>query len=78
MWKSRIRAWRSNIWGLTKLGAKVTVCAPPILIPSAIEQMGVEVTHDIDEALRHADAVNVLRMHLSAMRRTPSKAIRIL
>jgi aspartate carbamoyltransferase catalytic subunit len=56
------RVARSNIWGLTKLGAKVTVCAPPILIPPAIEQMGVEVTHDIDEALRHADAINVLRM----------------
>jgi aspartate carbamoyltransferase catalytic subunit len=56
------RVARSNIWGLTKLGAKVTVCAPPILIPPAIEQMGVRVTHDIDEALRNADAVNVLRM----------------
>ncbi|MEI6631946.1 MAG: aspartate carbamoyltransferase catalytic subunit [bacterium] len=56
------RVARSNIWGLTKLGAEVTVCAPPMLIPVAIEQMGVVVTHDIDEALKHADAVNVLRM----------------
>jgi aspartate carbamoyltransferase catalytic subunit len=56
------RVARSNIWGLTKLGAKVTVCAPKILIPPGIEEMGVKVTHDIDEALRNADAVNVLRM----------------
>jgi len=56
------RVARSNIWGLTKLGARVTVCAPPMLIPPAIEQMGARVTHDIDEALRDADAVNVLRM----------------
>jgi aspartate carbamoyltransferase catalytic subunit len=56
------RVARSNIWGLTKLGAKVTVCAPKILIPEGIEQMGAEVTSDIDEALRNADAVNVLRM----------------
>ncbi|MGE5196914.1 MAG: aspartate carbamoyltransferase catalytic subunit [Deltaproteobacteria bacterium] len=56
------RVARSNIWGLTKLGAKVTVCAPATLIPVAIEQMGVAVTHDIDDALRDADAVNVLRM----------------
>jgi len=56
------RVARSNIWGLTKLGARVTVCAPEILIPPAIEQMGVKVTQDIDEALRNADAVNVLRM----------------
>lgn len=56
------RVARSNIWGLTKLGAKVTVCAPRMLVPPGIEEMGATVTHDIDEALRHADAVNVLRM----------------
>jgi aspartate carbamoyltransferase catalytic subunit len=56
------RVARSNIWGLTKLGAKVTVCAPKILIPEGIEKMGAHVTYDIDEALRNADAVNVLRM----------------
>jgi len=56
------RVARSNIWGLTKLGARVTVCAPELLIPVAIEQMGVHVTHDIDDALKDADAVNVLRM----------------
>jgi aspartate carbamoyltransferase catalytic subunit len=56
------RVARSNIWGLTKLGARVVVCAPEILIPPEIEKMGVEVTCDIDEALKDADAVNVLRM----------------
>lgn len=56
------RVARSNIWGLTKLGAKVTVCAPEILIPPGIEEMGASVTHNIDDALRDADAVNVLRM----------------
>jgi len=56
------RVARSNIWGLTKLGARVTVCAPKILIPAQIEQAGAVVTDDIDKALRDADAVNVLRM----------------
>jgi aspartate carbamoyltransferase catalytic subunit len=56
------RVARSNIWGLTKLGAKVTVCAPSLLIPPGIEMMGCRITHDIDEALSQADAVNVLRM----------------
>lgn len=56
------RVARSNIWGLTKLGASVTVCAPKLLIPAAIEQMGAKVAYDIDEALSSADAVNVLRM----------------
>ncbi|OIO80793.1 MAG: aspartate carbamoyltransferase [Candidatus Omnitrophica bacterium CG12_big_fil_rev_8_21_14_0_65_43_15] len=56
------RVARSNIWGLIKLGAEVTVCAPKILIPPGIEKMGVKVTNNIDEALAGADAVNVLRM----------------
>lgn len=60
------RVCRSNIWGLTKLGAKVTVCAPKMLIPPGIGEMGAAnccaVTCDIDEALKDADAVNVLRM----------------
>jgi len=56
------RVARSNTWGLTKLGAKVTVCAPNMLIPPAIEQMGVSVCSEIDKALSDADAVNVLRM----------------
>ena len=56
------RVARSNIWGLTKLGEKVTVCAPGMLIPPGIEQMGARVTHDIDDVLRQADALNILRM----------------
>ena len=56
------RVARSNIWGLTKLGAKVIVCAPAMLIPEQIERLGVKVNSDIDSALKEADAVNVLRM----------------
>ncbi|MFH1478794.1 MAG: aspartate carbamoyltransferase catalytic subunit [Candidatus Omnitrophota bacterium] len=56
------RVARSNIWGLTKYGAKITVCAPKILIPHGIEKMNVRVTNDIEEALSEADAINVLRM----------------
>jgi aspartate carbamoyltransferase catalytic subunit len=56
------RVARSNIWGLSRLGAQVTVCAPKLLVPPEIEQMGCRVSHDIDEALKSADAINVLRM----------------
>ena len=56
------RVARSNIWGLTKLGAKVKVCAPKMLIPPEIEKMGVETTGNIDAAIKGADAINVLRM----------------
>lgn len=58
------RVARSNIWGLSKLGAKVTVCGPWTLMPLEIERLGVEVTCDIDDALEGADVVNVLRIQL--------------
>ncbi len=56
------RVARSNIWGLTKLGAKVTVCAPKMLLPVGIEKFGVRATSELDDALKGADAINVLRM----------------
>lgn len=56
------RVARSNIWGLTKLGAHVTVCAPEMLLPPEIEKAGVKTSSNLDEALKEADAVNVLRM----------------
>ena len=42
------RVARSNIWGLTKLGANVTVVAPPTLIPKDIEQTGVKVSYRLE------------------------------
>ncbi|MFA5200167.1 MAG: aspartate carbamoyltransferase catalytic subunit [Candidatus Omnitrophota bacterium] len=56
------RVARSNIWGLTKLGANVTLCAPKILLPVGIELTGAKTSSDIDEVLKEADAINVLRM----------------
>ncbi len=58
------RVIRSNIWGLTKLGASVAVCGPPTLLPVELEKMGVEVYTDIDKALDGADVVNVMRIQL--------------
>ena len=56
------RVARSNIWGLVKLGANVTVCAPEMLLPTEIERTGVKTSSNIDEVLKNADAINVLRM----------------
>jgi aspartate carbamoyltransferase catalytic subunit len=56
------RVARSNIWGLTKLGAKVTVCGPPTLVPREMEQLGVRVTHRVEEAIRGADVLMLLRI----------------
>lgn len=58
------RVIRSNIWGLTKLGASVAICGPPTLLPVEMEKMGVEVYTDIDKALDGADVVNVMRIQL--------------
>ncbi|MGH9366898.1 MAG: aspartate carbamoyltransferase catalytic subunit [Thermoanaerobaculia bacterium] len=58
------RVVRSNIWLLTKLGAKVVVCAPPTLLPPRIAEMGIEATNDFDAALEGADVVMMLRMQL--------------
>jgi aspartate carbamoyltransferase catalytic subunit len=62
------RVARSDIWGLSKLGAKVVVCGPWTLMPLEIEKLGVEVTSNIEEALEGADVVNVLRMQLERQR----------
>jgi aspartate carbamoyltransferase catalytic subunit len=56
------RVARSNIWGLTKLGAEVSVCAPPTLVPPGLRDLGVTVHHQLDEALAGADVVIVLRV----------------
>lgn len=56
------RVARSNIWGLTKMGARVVVAGPSTLIPKKIEKMGVEVFQDIKKAVVDADVVMALRM----------------
>ena len=56
------RVARSNIWGLTKLGASVTLCGPPTLIPRSFEEFGVRITWDIREAINDADVLMLLRM----------------
>jgi aspartate carbamoyltransferase catalytic subunit len=61
------RVARSNIWGLTKLGAEVAVCGPQSLMPGSIEELGVTVFRRIEEAIEWADVLNVLRLQLERM-----------
>jgi len=56
------RVARSNIWGLTKLGAEVRIAGPSTLKPMEVEKMGVKWTWKVEEALEGADVVNVLRI----------------
>jgi aspartate carbamoyltransferase catalytic subunit len=58
------RVARSNIWGLRKLGARVIVCGPATLIPSHIQDLGVEVCHDVDRIIPECDVINILRIQL--------------
>jgi aspartate carbamoyltransferase catalytic subunit len=58
------RVAKSNIWGLTKLGAEVRVSGPPTLIPQGIEDLGVKVFYNLDEALKGVDVVNILRIQM--------------
>ena len=56
------RVARSNIWGLIKLGANVTVAGPATLVPREFEKIGIRVCHDVRDALVNADVVNMLRV----------------
>ncbi len=57
----------SNIYALTRLGAEVTLCGPPHLIPVGIEELGIDINYNVDEVLDWADAVNVLRIQRERM-----------
>ena len=56
------RVARSNIFGLVKLGARVTLVGPSTLVPREFEKLGVEVSYEIDKILPTVDVVNLLRI----------------
>jgi aspartate carbamoyltransferase catalytic subunit len=64
------RVARSNIWAMTKLGARVTLCGPSTLLPRMFEQMGCRVTYNVDEAIADADIINLLRIQHERQRKT--------
>ena len=65
------RVFRSNVLCLTKLGARVTVVAPPTLMPAGVAAWsaaaGFETSYDLDAVLPHADAVMMLRVQRERM-----------
>jgi aspartate carbamoyltransferase catalytic subunit len=58
------RVVRSNIHLLGKLGARVTVGGPRTLMPAAVERLGVEVAYTLEDAIRDADVIMMLRIQL--------------
>lgn len=61
---SHSRVVRSNIIGLNKLGAKVTVCGPKTFMPVFVEDLGVDVSYDLNETLSRCDIAMALRIQL--------------
>jgi aspartate carbamoyltransferase catalytic subunit len=61
------RVARSNVLAFRKLGADVTVCGPPTLIPREFEALGCRVAYDLDAGLSDADVVYALRMQRERM-----------
>ena len=58
------RVARSNISALVKLGAEVRVAGPPTMMPRHIEELGVRVFFNLDEALKGADVIMMLRLQI--------------
>ena len=61
---SHSRVALSNIYGLLKMGAKITLCGPATMIPREIEKLGVDVCYHVDDVLEKVDVINVLRIQL--------------
>lgn len=70
------RVARSNIWGLTKVGASVSVCCPPTLLPLEAERLPIKVFTDLDKALPQAQVVYILRLQLERMARNLIPSLR--
>jgi aspartate carbamoyltransferase catalytic subunit len=64
------RVARSNVWALTKLGARVTLVGPTTLVPEIFCELGVKVVHDLDSVLPEADVIMLLRIQHERQQRS--------
>ncbi len=70
------RTARSNIWGLTRLGAHVILCGPATLVSRRWESLGVEVSYSLDEILPRCDVLNLLRIQFERQQARPFPSVR--
>jgi len=70
------RVARSNIYGLTKMGAQVVLAGPATMLPREIERMGVKVFSRIEEAILDADVVMMLRIQLERQKQNIFPSLR--
>lgn len=64
---SHSRVVRSNILGLIKLGAEVTICGPKPLLPRFVETLGAHVSYNLEETLSWCDVAMALRIQMERM-----------
>ena len=70
------RVARSNLWGLSKLGAEVILVGPPTLVPRAFEKLGAKVVHDFDAVIGSVDVVNMLRIQFERIQSSQFPSVR--
>ncbi|MGI8905469.1 MAG: aspartate carbamoyltransferase catalytic subunit [Candidatus Sumerlaeaceae bacterium] len=70
------RVARSNIYALTKLGARVALVGPSTLVPRQFEKLGCEIHHDLKSGIEGADVINLLRIQLERQRSNLFPSIR--
>ncbi len=73
---SNSRVARSNIWGLTKMGAEVVLVGPPTLLPKSFEKLGVKVVHDFDSVIGSVDVINMLRVQFERIKSSQFPTVR--
>jgi aspartate carbamoyltransferase catalytic subunit len=70
------RVARSNIYALSKLGAKIRLVGPPTLVPAYFKKFGCEIHHSLETGIRGADVINLLRIQLERQRANLFPSIR--
>jgi aspartate carbamoyltransferase catalytic subunit len=70
------RVARSNIYGLSKMGARVVLAGPATMLPRNIEQMGVDVYTNLKDAIIDADVVMMLRIQLERQKQSIFPSLR--
>ena len=70
------RVARSNIYGLTTMGAEVALCGPAMMMPREIDKMGVSVYNRMEEAIQDADIIMMLRIQLERQKNNMFPSVR--
>ena len=70
------RVARSNIWALTKMGAKVMLVGPTTLLPKTFESLGATVHHNFDEIIGEVDVINMLRVQFERIKTSQFPTVR--